>query len=78
MGLRIPDDISFIAYDDLQWTRIAKITSMGQRWENMGTAMIELLTKNLTAFQKTGQFLTADKGISIPLDIIDRNSVRQL
>ncbi len=48
MGLRIPDDISFIAYDDVEWTRMLDITTVSHPLDSIAAVSIEILLKGLS------------------------------
>ncbi len=48
MGLRIPDDVSLIAYDDVEWTRMLDITTVSHPLDSIAAVSIEILLKGLS------------------------------
>ena len=43
MNLSIPDDISFIIYDDLPWTAVYGITTVAHSYESIGRLIAEMI-----------------------------------
>jgi LacI family transcriptional regulator len=71
-GLRIPDDISIMGFDDLQISRYISpgLTTIGQQIALKGKKAVEVLVQNIKNPQ-----LTKREEI-LPLTVIERGSVR--
>lgn len=56
-GLRVPDDISVVGYDDSQIARLdlVQLTSVRQSTDEFGEATISLLTERIQGSRSTGQ-----------------------
>lgn len=73
MGLRIPDDVSLIAYDDVEWTRMLDITTVSHPLDSIAAVSIEILLKGLS-----------DGSIILPVHkqinpyLVIRDSVKQI
>ena len=72
-GIKIPDDISIIGYDN---TNIAEmsyppLTTVGQPFYEMGRKAVEMLIKKITSNEKA-------ESVIMPFEIIERDTVRNL
>jgi LacI family transcriptional regulator len=49
MSIRIPEDLSFVAYDDMEWMTFVEpnITALWQPVYDMGTVAAEMLIRRL-------------------------------
>jgi len=74
-GLRIPDDISLIGFDDPEWARLMDppITSVAQPISQMGTKAAEILMARLNGSIKSGPSTA-----TLPLYFTERASCRTL
>ncbi|MBP3918472.1 MAG: LacI family DNA-binding transcriptional regulator [Clostridia bacterium] len=46
-GMKIPDDVSFIAYDDVKWVQMFDITAVAHNYEEIAGHAVDLLIRNL-------------------------------
>ena len=69
-GLRVPDDVQIIGYDDIEFSAyvIPPLTTVRQQAEQLGKVAAELIINNL------GKVLTADKSITLTPELILRKS----
>ncbi len=49
-GLRIPEDLSLVSFDDIEFAPVlmCPLTTIGQPWEDMGKAALQLLLEQIT------------------------------
>ena len=80
LGLRIPDDVSVIGFDDSEIAHIVKppTTIIAQRADEIGHAAVELLERRIsTKFDTNGSRKTCTH-VTIDVDLIERQSVSLL
>lgn len=53
MGLRIPEDVSFVSYDDVDWTRMFDITTVSHPLDRIASISIETILEHLSDNTKT-------------------------
>jgi LacI family transcriptional regulator len=72
-GLRIPDDISLLVFDDVAWTRqmTPAITVIAQPMDRIGRVGVELL---LEALGRRPAAAAADERTRLPVEVIVRDS----
>ncbi|UCE07186.1 MAG: GntR family transcriptional regulator [bacterium] len=71
MGLSIPEDISVVGYDDLDFTTI-KLTTMHQPIYEMGQESMKLIMSRIQGKEREAQ------QIELKSYLVERNSVRQI
>jgi LacI family transcriptional regulator len=74
-GLRIPDDISLVSFDDQPYSAhlAAPMTAVAQRYVEMGQIAVKLLFDRIQSPDRVGQ-----GGILLPTNLVVRGSVRKL
>jgi len=74
-GLRIPEDISVVGYDDTELATLVNpsLTTVGQPRKEMGTSAAELLVKRI---RERKSFIP--QTVLLPTTLIERESVRKL
>ncbi len=75
-GLRIPEDISIIAYDDSEWLDFLGITTITHPMQQIGRSICDILFQNIEA-AKQGQALQS-RNVSVKPYLLLRKSVRKL
>ena len=75
-GLKIPDDLSIMAYDDSAWLEYLKISAITHPMQLIGDNMADLLFRDVEAYQK-GEEPDSEQ-ISIKPYLLLRQSVRKL
>lgn len=71
MGISIPDDLSIVGYDDLDFT-IVSLTTMHQPIYEMGQESLKLIMSRINEEERTSQ------KIVLKSFLVERNSVKQL
>jgi DNA-binding LacI/PurR family transcriptional regulator len=69
MGIRIPDDLAVIGFDDLEMAEIMDLTTIRQHLDESGRIATELLLSRINDPVRTVQH------IQIPLNIVERETV---
>lgn len=75
-GLKIPDDLSIMAYDDNDWLEYLKISAITHPMQLIGDNMADLLFRDIEAYQK-GEEPDSEQ-ISVKPYLLLRKSVRKL
>ncbi|MHC4798792.1 MAG: GntR family transcriptional regulator [Planctomycetota bacterium] len=80
LGLRIPDDISVIGFDDSEIVHMAKppMTIIAQRTDEIGLAAVELLERRIGVVSNNDSHRTICTNVTIDIDLIERQSVASL
>ena len=76
MGMKLPDDLSVLAYDDSEWLDILGISAITHPMKEIGDNMVDVLFRNIEARRKREQ-LSAEN-ISVKPYLLLRKSVRRL
>lgn len=78
-GLRIPDDIALIGFDNIPESGYStpSLTTMSQDFELMGAKTIELLVSAINA-QRNGKGLSSVKPVGLKVDLVVRNSTERV
>ena len=76
MGIRIPEDLSIVAYDDSEWLDILGISTITHPMKEIGDSMVEVLFHNIEA-KRNCQQVSPEK-ISVKPYLLLRKSVRKL
>lgn len=71
-GVKIPDDLSFVAYDDLKWVKMLGITAISHPVELIAEKLADQITRLINGENDTPEH------ILIKPSIIERKSVRRL
>lgn len=74
MGVKIPDDISIIGFDNLKISKYTSpsITTVSQNIEEKGKVAVEMILSQIEKDEKIG------KTVVLPVEIIERKSVKRL
>lgn len=75
-GLRIPEDISIIAYDDSEWLDFLGITTITHPMQQIGRSICDILFQNIES-AKQGQACPT-RNVSVKPYLLLRKSVRKL
>jgi DNA-binding LacI/PurR family transcriptional regulator len=74
LGLKIPEDIGLIVYDDLPWTSVLSITVVGHPFAEIGQRVSELILK---CIEKKGNYAGYEPvKLMVEPYLISRNSVK--
>lgn len=77
LGLRIPDEVSIVAFDDSDITRAMTppMTIIAQRTEELGRVAVEMLERRLTSSRSQDSSVTVLSHALVDVDLIERQSV---
>ncbi len=77
-GLRIPDDISVVGYDDIDWAKYVdpKLSTVHQPALEMGQAAAKLIIERIESGNNGS--LESGRKISLPIQLIKRGSVKKI
>jgi DNA-binding LacI/PurR family transcriptional regulator len=73
-GLKIPEDLSIVAYDDSEWLEFLKITTITHPMQQIGDSMVDVLFRDIEAFRKGEQ--PEPETVSIQPYLLLRQSVK--
>jgi DNA-binding LacI/PurR family transcriptional regulator len=78
LGLRIPDDVSVVAFDDVEIVHAMRppLTVVAQRLDDIGQAAVELLKRRIEAGDTAEGPRKSLTQVIVDVDLIERGSVR--
>jgi len=79
-GLRCPQDISVVGFDDFEWTRVfnPSITTVAQDPYRIGVTAVKLLLANIQRSKSGIETVATPEEVRVPVRLIVRNSVKDL
>jgi len=74
-GLRVPDDVSVVGFDDIGFARAARLTTVRQPLHALGRRAMELLMEQVEAKHEGGRWQGPDN-VVVPTEFIQRATLR--